>query len=134
MSLFNRAANLIWAMEPGALDMMMSVLARSNLDPEAAKAIWEERQKRFEADLNGVDFGVVQAKPGERISGTKLARQRDPQIGVLPVIGPIVRRADFFSEISGATSIETLAKDFNSLLANDEIKSIVLYFDSPGGA
>ena len=54
------------------------------------------------------------------------ARQRS-------VEGPIVRYADLFTEISGATSIETLAQDLHSALNDNTISGIVLNIDSPGG-
>jgi ClpP class serine protease len=54
-------------------------------------------------------------------------------VAVIPVCGPIFRRANMLSEVSGATSIQVLAQDFNAALANDDVKSIVLEIDSPGG-
>ena len=124
---------MLWAMEPGALEQMFSVLSRTNLKPEEALALYEQKKKQFQSDVYGPSFEVVQVQPGERIVGTRLARRRDPDTGIIRIIGPIVRRGDFFTEISGATSIETLAADFNTVLADESIKQIVFYIDSPGG-
>jgi signal peptide peptidase SppA len=54
-------------------------------------------------------------------------------VGVLPLFGPIFGKANLMTEFSGATSLESFQKDFNALLENDAVKSILLDVDSPGG-
>ena len=54
-------------------------------------------------------------------------------VAVINVTGPIVRYADTFSAISGATSVDTLARDFATALADPAVDSILLNIDSPGG-
>lgn len=54
-------------------------------------------------------------------------------VATIPVIGPIFPRANLFTKISGATSIETLATDFRTVMESDEIESLVFDIDSPGG-
>lgn len=70
----------------------------------------------------------------ERI-GTRAAR---PEIAAGPVAvvrlhGPIIPRADAFSEVSGLTSVESFRTAFRSALASADVKSILLDVDSPGG-
>lgn len=57
-------------------------------------------------------------------------------VGVIHVSGIISRHADMFAQFFGlgSAAIENIAKDFQSLLDNDEVKSIILDFDTPGGA
>jgi len=54
-------------------------------------------------------------------------------IAILNVMGSIFPRANLFSEISGATSVETLALKFKEALKDDSVKGIILHIDSPGG-
>ncbi len=78
------------------------------------------------------DLEAVAAKLGGRLPNTRNVQNRDG-VAVIPVIGPIFRYANVFTEISGATSIQTLATDFSAALADPAIKAIVLEVDSPGG-
>ena len=52
---------------------------------------------------------------------------------IVPVTGPIFRYANLLTEISGATSIQTLATDFRAAVDDPAIESIILEIDSPGG-
>lgn len=54
-------------------------------------------------------------------------------VAVVSVIGPIMRYANIFTYMSGATSTELLAKDFTTALNDPAISTIVLNIDSPGG-
>lgn len=57
-------------------------------------------------------------------------------VGIIHISGIISRHADMFASFFGlgSAAIENIAKDFQSLLDNEEIKSIILDFDTPGGA
>ena len=54
-------------------------------------------------------------------------------VAVLPVQGPLFKRANLFTEISGATSSEVLAAQIDAANADDAVDAIVLAIDSPGG-
>lgn len=54
-------------------------------------------------------------------------------VAVLPVLGPIFPRANIMTRISGATSTDILTNEFNLALADDSIKGIIFYYDTPGG-
>lgn len=54
-------------------------------------------------------------------------------IGVLPIYGPIFGKANLMTELSGATSMEAFRKDLKAMVADPNIKSILLDIDSPGG-
>ena len=108
--LFNLACQQAWAIQPDALQMILEIVSRENQP----------------------DFEAVAAKKAARMDGTDQARIRNG-VSIIPVLGPIVRRADFFSEISGATSVESLARDFNAALNDPLVHSILFEFDSPGG-
>lgn len=53
---------------------------------------------------------------------------------VINVIGPLQKRADFFTLLFGGTSYDGFTAQLSAALGDDAIKSIVLNVDSPGGA
>lgn len=54
-------------------------------------------------------------------------------IGVLRIEGPITQKADFFTFFFGGATLDTLTDDFKSLMADEQIDTIVVDIDSPGG-
>ena len=52
---------------------------------------------------------------------------------IIPIHGVITARTTLFSLFAGGTSLEDLAKDFSEALNNNEVTSILLDIDSPGG-
>jgi len=54
-------------------------------------------------------------------------------IGVLSLFGLISHRANMLNDISGGTSTEKFASQLRQLLADPQVKSIVIDVDSPGG-
>lgn len=53
-------------------------------------------------------------------------------VAVVPIVGPIMRRATMFDRISGATSIAQIQTQFKEALGMDA-KAVMLKFDTPGG-
>lgn len=107
--LFSLATQTEWAILPSALETILDVLSRETSDLEA-----------------------VAAKRAARMDNTDRAGIRDG-VAVVPVIGPITRRASLFSDVSGLTSVDSIAKDFNAALSDPHINGILLDIDSPGG-
>ena len=52
---------------------------------------------------------------------------------IIPIHGVITARTTLFSLFAGGASLEDLAKDFSEALNNNEVTSILLDIDSPGG-
>ncbi len=102
------AASQPWLMLPDALDNLLTISDRMG-DPTA-----------------------LATKRGERLEDTRKVTLRNG-VAVVPVIGPIFRYANLFTEISGATSTQVLATDIQRALDDPKVKSIVLNIDSPGG-
>lgn len=98
----------LWAITPEALHQVVAI-AQGYGDPEA-----------------------VIAKLGKPLTNTRTVTVRDG-VAVVPVVGPIFRYANLFTDISGATSIQTLAADFQAAVDNPAVKAIILEIDSPGG-
>ncbi|UVM54289.1 S49 family peptidase [Pseudomonas sp. B21-012] len=102
------AASQPWLMLPDALDNLLAISDRMG-DPVA-----------------------LATKRGERLEETRSVSLRNG-VAVVPVIGPIFRYANLFTEISGATSTQVLATDIQRALDDPKVKAIVLNIDSPGG-
>jgi signal peptide peptidase SppA len=105
---FDVALTRPWAMLPDALEQLLAIADRMG-DPEA-----------------------LAAKAGKPLANTRTVENRDG-VAVVPVIGPIFRYANLFTEISGATSTDVLATDIRAAVDDSAVKAIVLNIDSPGG-
>lgn len=108
-----RALDLVlgtaWAIEPEALETILGIAQRLNDSPEA-----------------------VAAKLGRPLDNTRHVTTRDVT-AIIPITGPLFRRANLFTEISGATSLEILAQDLQTAADDPAIERLVLEIDSPGG-
>jgi len=98
-----------WAITPDALEGILAIAKRENEEPAA-----------------------VEARIGRPLENTHKVEMRG-SVAVIPVVGPLFRRANMFTRVSGATSYDQVAQDLRSALENPAVKSIVLNIDSPGG-
>lgn len=57
----------------------------------------------------------------------------DNGVAIIPVIGTISKRMNWFSDVSGGASTELLQRDIQSAIDDPSVNSIVLDVDSPGG-
>ena len=106
------AAAISWAISPEWLSTILTIANREGSGPEA-----------------------VAAELGRPLENSHAVERRGDRgdVAVIPVHGPIFRRANLFSQVSGATSVQVLATDLHLSLDADEVKAIVLDIDSPGG-
>lgn len=105
---FELAASRPWLMLPDALDNLMAIADRQG-NPEA-----------------------LEARLGKPLDNARTVTLRDG-VAVIPVTGPIMRYANLFTRISGATSTQELATDLQAALDDPKVRGIVLNIDSPGG-
>lgn len=98
-----------WLILEEGLEQIIAIVEQTNGDPEA-----------------------VAAKLGRPLQNTRSVTMRG-DVAVMPVTGPIFRYANLFTEISGATSVQQLASDFNAALADEKVSAIALEINSPGG-
>ena len=54
-------------------------------------------------------------------------------VAVLRIEGVIMQTSSIFTTIFGCATLDSLTADFNRLVANDDIDTIILYIGSPGG-
>lgn len=112
-----------WLITEDGLRTILEVASRESLDPELARQIREEREARPAA---------VALRRAQRLDGARDAAVRDG-VAIIPVVGPIVRYSDFFTRVSGLTSVETLASDVQVALDSPQVRALLLTVDSPGG-
>jgi ClpP class serine protease len=76
---------------------------------------------------------AVETRLGRKLDNTQTVDKRPSGVAVVSIVGPIVRYADLYSEVSGLTSIETFARDFTTALDDPSVRAIIINVDSPGG-
>jgi signal peptide peptidase SppA len=89
------------------------------------------RQVLQVADRQG-DPEAVAARFGER-AGPGSALEYRGSTAVIEVAGPIFRYANLMTMVSGASSVEILAKDFQAAMDDPGVENVVLEVNSPGG-
>jgi capsid assembly protease len=111
-ALITEALENPWAITQPGLATILAVLTRTNVPVEAL----------------------------ERDRGAPLSNDRNAEVtirdgvAIVSAAGPMVRRGDFFSRVSGATSYDRVAKDLGLALEDPSVRAILLNLDSPGGA
>lgn len=105
---FELAASQPWLMLPGALDNLLTIADRMG-DPAA-----------------------LESRTGVRLDNSRTVSTRNG-VAIIPVVGPVFRYANLFTEISGATSTQVLATDLQTALDDPKVNAIILNIDSPGG-
>ena len=75
---------------------------------------------------------AVEARLGRPLENTRTVSTRG-NVAVIPVTGAIIRYANVFTSISGGTALSILAQDFAEAVSNENIDTILLNIDSPGG-
>jgi len=110
-----------WAITEAALKTIVSIADRERHDLDSL--LKGEQQ---------IDTTALSAKLGQPLGESARAQIRG-NTAVIPVLGPIFPRANLFTAVSGATSLEMLAMDFNTAMEMDEVETVVFDIDSPGG-
>lgn len=102
-----------WAILPATLAVILDIVA-------------------LRADGGQLDENEIRERVGGRPS------RRDAvtagAVGILPLYGVIMPRADLMSEMSGGTSLQRFMTSFRELVNNDQVGSILIDVDSPGGS
>jgi len=109
VSAFDMVAAQPWAIQPDMLETISAIARRENESPEA-----------------------VEARLGRPLQNARDVSVRDG-VAIISVTGPVFRYANLFTQISGATSIDILARDFTAADEDPAINDIVMVFDTPGG-
>ncbi|MBK8706679.1 MAG: S49 family peptidase [Saprospiraceae bacterium] len=97
-----------WAIEQSALETIIAIAQRDN----NLEAVLQERGRPME------NTHKVEVRNG---------------VAIVPVTGALFPRANLFSQVSGAYSVEMLATDLAQTVNDPNVKATVLMIDSPGG-
>lgn len=117
---FELALETPWAMTEDYLRLLISIAGR-------------QLEADIELDVpDHLDPESVAVQTGEMVEDARRATVRG-NVAIVPVVGPIFRRANLFTDMSGATSVELLARDFRAALEDPSVEAILLDIDSPGG-
>lgn len=54
-------------------------------------------------------------------------------VAVLPIVGPVFRYSNMFTQLFGMPSLDTLALNLSTALDDQKVSNIILNIDSPGG-
>ena len=112
MDLLNGGA---WAITPEALDSMHQILA---VRVAGGKLTEDE----------------IEVKIGDGDDDRPDAPYMDGSTAVIPIMGPIVKKANMFTRISGGASAQLIERDIKEALADDDVERIAFLIDSPGGS
>jgi signal peptide peptidase SppA len=110
--------------EPG-LRMIVAIASRQVIDADLLR-----EYKRQDAERPPTAF---MGRAGDKVEGARRLRLRENGVGVLAIRGPMIRHADLFDEISGATSMATLRQEVQLARTHPDIRSLVLDIETPGG-
>lgn len=115
--------------------------------PQVRKAIYGEPWAIIEAWYDAIaeiaETHIEAVARGEQVEweaadkkapAQKDELQIDRGVAVIPVTGPIIKGANSFQRMSGATSPRILSNQFHEALENDDVSATMLHFDSPGGS
>lgn len=100
--------------------------------PEKLAVITELIRERAEGHKLS-DEEIVARLGDDRDRGAAMPKTGG-SIAVIPIHGVIAHRADSFEASSGGTSTELIGRMLNKVAADDEVGTIVLDIDSPGGS
>lgn len=110
---FNTVQDRAWALHPAKL---------------------EEVSHFIELRLSGDKITLPETAAGKSGNRAEKPYEVIDGVAVLPLYGIIDKRMNLLMHISGGTSTELLARDFQKALADPQVQAILLDVDSPGGS
>jgi len=115
-----------WAILPDYLVAIEAIALRAAEHPALAAVAEDGHQERLATAMQAI------AAVGNPLDGTRTAMLRDG-VATIPILGPIFPRANLVTSSAGGTSLDTLMRDFRIAQASQQVDSILLLVDSPGG-
>lgn len=76
----------------------------------------------------------IETRVGAAQNGPRRGGLRAQGVAVIPIYGVIAPKTNLMSEMSGATTVEGLLRNFRAALADPDVGAIVFDVDSPGGS
>ena len=103
-------------------------------DPETVRGMHDVFVRYLDRGATGalLDVEAVERATGRRLENTGTVTERDG-VARISVEGPIFRRANLFTQVSGGASTGALMRDLSEAFANPNVRSVLMVFDTPGG-
>lgn len=94
-----------------------------------------EIQSIYSVHLRGesIDLAAVAAKIGRPLNNNRTITSRQQGVTVIDIQGPIAKKMNLLTDISGGCSSQLVMAAFNQALDDTDVKGIILNIDSPGG-
>jgi ClpP class serine protease len=121
--ILSEIARTPWAITPSALKAIVGA-ANGRLDVSDYPIFHQAEKGKQE---------IVRGQLGEKVEESYYSFIKG-SLGVMQLNGPIVPRADLFTDISGLASIDRLSVEFRKFENDPKISKILFVIDSPGGA
>lgn len=118
-----------WSILPAKLAIIQDILTFRASGGELTEEEIEKRLDGEEKHNKAVKMYYAAKNTGNVVSpSTNMAT-----VAIIPLIGTIIPRADMFEESSGAVSIQKFQQTFREMVNDDQVDSIIIDVDSPGG-
>lgn len=114
-----------WCILPEALDLLCEIVERhitldsKSLEEKIVEALAKDSIGGQSPQSGRMGYGQYEIKNG---------------VAVLPIMGPIIPRANVMTRMSGATSLDNFNAQFADAQSNKDVCAILLLEDSPGGS
>lgn len=119
-SLYELALSVPWQITNEALEAMLAIAAREELDEG-------DLARRFHGPK------ALALRNGQRRDDGGRMVMRDGGVATIPIDGPIYRYADYFTQVSGGVTTEQLGRDFGRAMDDPAVSAVLFVIDSPGG-
>lgn len=120
-----------WAITESMRDVIVTIAAR-RLAGEKLTAV------ELETAIDGREAHKlpyhVSYSAGPRAASSSRGRRATGQIAVLPLYGVMAARLGLIGQMSGGSSVESFMASFNQAMNDDQVSSILIDIDSPGGS
>jgi signal peptide peptidase SppA len=103
------------------------------IEPSRGQAVFDALSRRVDAGVSDPE-AIRLAREIAADRKKKQPASKSRSVGYVPVFGILTQRADWFAEVSGLASYESVGQQIDAYLADPEIEAIVLHVDSPGGS
>lgn len=96
---------------------------------DLVRGVWETAQATGKAERIAL---ALEARNGEPFKNERRCVVSDG-IAVMEIDGPLMRKAELFSDISGATSYQWIGATADALRADPAVEKVIIRASSPGG-